>query len=83
MKELKKTTFSALDYTNFRYKHRPDYLKLKDEPQCGTWDAPMLAYFNKDSVKKSLKIDASVTNFELCKDKFDYTKSKDATFSIY
>lgn len=63
MKDLKKRTFSALDYTSFRYKHRPDYLKLKDEPQCGTWDAPMLAYFNKDSVKKALKIDPSVTEF--------------------
>ena len=29
MKDLKTRTFSALDYTNFNYRNRPDYHKLK------------------------------------------------------
>lgn len=69
-------------HANFLFRNRADYHKLKDTIPCGTYDAPLLAYFNKDTVKKSLNIDASITKFSLCSD-IDYTMSKEATFSIY
>jgi hypothetical protein len=80
--ELRSKVFTAYEYTNFLYRNKPDYHKLKADLPCGTYDAPLLDYYNKDTVKTALHIDPSVTKYALCSD-IDYTMSKEATFSIY
>ena len=80
--DLKERVLTVYQKANFLYRNRADYEKLAAEIPCGTYDAPLLAYFNKDSVKKSLNIDENSSKFELC-GKINYTMSKEATFSIY
>ena len=42
---------TVYDYANFKYRNRPDFLKLKDEqPACGTYDGVLLDFFNNATV---------------------------------
>jgi hypothetical protein len=80
--ELRKKVLTVVDYANFKYRNRPDYHKLKDDIPCGTYDAPLLDYFNSASVKTQLHIDASITNYQLCSN-IDYTMLEEGTYQIY
>lgn len=67
MRDLRSRVITVYDYANFKYRNRQDYHQLKQQmPKCGTYDAPLIAYFNKDSVKKSLNIDPAFGNFTTC-----------------
>lgn len=81
-KELRKRVITVVDYASFKYRNRPDYHKLRDDIPCGTYDTVLLDYFNSDSVKKALHIDASVTDFQLCSN-IEYTMLPEGTFDIY
>lgn len=78
----KRGVITKYNYANFLYRNKPDYEKLKDELECSTYDAQLMEYFNRPSVKEALHIDPRVEEFKICKG-IDYTMSKEATFSIY
>ena len=49
-KEFRSRVRTVYDYANFKFRNRPDFLKLKAEPACGTYDGVLLDFFNNATV---------------------------------